>query len=50
MKWPNRIKLVTCELYVDYKVVKEQVKSLWSNEMPDLMIHVGVDRLSDFCI
>jgi hypothetical protein len=44
MEWPNKIRLVTRELPVDYNVVKEQVKLLWDKENPDLMIHVGVDR------
>lgn len=36
MKWPSDIKLVTRELPVDYKIVRDEVKNLWETEKPDV--------------
>lgn len=38
MDWPNELRLVTRELPVVYEIAKSEIKKLWTEEKPDVII------------
>jgi hypothetical protein len=38
MDWPNELRLVTRELPVVYEIAKSEIRKLWTEEKPDVLI------------